>query len=166
MAYEYGSGLDPDVFWEAEPAGSFAVGDLFDNVPLLSRELSPITTEDEWRVVRAYLPTVIDLALLFRMTGDAWWFLPVVTATSFDVGTTFDALLEQVLEDTLVGWFALPPLDESAPPLSKPALVYLTRPTLHRPAVFDRLTIDRRARLTDWALDRLDEAFFRAMERR
>src|SRR5947209_4698029 len=149
-----GGELDPDEYWD-DLSTTIEVGDLFVDLPLLSRELQPITTEDERGATRAYLPTVNDLAVLFRKFRPSWWFLPVGTHEQLENAATFDHLLEHALAHQALGWFPLPPRAPNAPGLSEPALVYVVRPTIHRQELFEEVELERVARLTDRALDAL-----------
>jgi hypothetical protein len=156
--------LNRTSFWEDEPDDDHPPGSLYTGAPLLSGHISPITADDEWGGTTLYLPTLLDLAVLYRKFRDGWWFLPVTTAESFEHADTFDRLFEQVEEGAIRGWFALPPLDEEASPLSSPALVYLLRPTLLRPDLIEAGGIKPSAQLTDAALQELHVAVVRALE--
>lgn len=150
--------LKPDEYWD-ELGDDVFPGDLFLDVPLLSRETAPLITDDEWRRGRLYLPTVIEPAILFREFLDNWWFLPVVTAAGFVESAVYEQLLSKVMERDVRGWFPLPPLEAAVPALSRPALVYLRRPTSHQPALIERLGCGRVASLKPEALARLNADF-------
>lgn len=154
--------LDSSDFWQ--PAGSeVQAGDLFLEVPLLSREAGPITATDEWDRTRVYLPTVLEPGLLFRVFLDNWWFLPVVTAAGFADTSVFEDLLTRAVNGDVRGWFPVPPLNPSSDALSRPALVYLLRPTIHRPALLEAVEYQRPVTLVDGALERLNQEFSRAI---
>src|SRR4051794_30957868 len=92
--------LDPSDYWtkrETDPAA----GDLCANVPLFSRHLSPAVFNDEFGISRAFFPTKLDLAVLFRKYVDCWWFLPFVTADSFEVTENFETIRKNVGEETI-----------------------------------------------------------------
>jgi len=154
--------LDPEECWE-DPDAGIRVGDLFADLPLLSRELKPITAEDENGHTRAYLPTVSDLAVLFRIFPDSWWFLPVVTRQQFANPETFDRLLQHVLDGRIHTWFPLPPSERDAAGLPHPALVYVVRPTMHKPDLIEELELERLARLSEQALRTLGHSLCAAV---
>ncbi|MDQ5822294.1 MAG: hypothetical protein M3540_12715 [Actinomycetota bacterium] len=154
-------GLNPDAYWE-KPDESMRVGDVFADVPLLSRYLRPIMAEASEDRLQAYLPTTLEPALLFRKFPDGWWFLPVVTSSQFSDVEGFQTLLRGALSGSLVGWYGLAPL-RGRTVLSDGAVVYVQRPTVHRPVLFEDVKLPRIATLTGERFVELCESFTEAL---
>jgi hypothetical protein len=151
-------------YWR-EPGPIVEVGDLFEDVPLLSPSLAEITAEDENDRTRVYLPTVIDHALLFRRFPVGWWFLPVLTRDRFDEEEIFERLVEESAEGGAQGWFLSLPLPSGQTDASEePSLICLPRPTLHRPEFFENFPHRRLASLTNDARELLNHYILEMLE--
>jgi hypothetical protein len=157
--------LDPTEFWETDFDEGHPDGALYPSVPLLTLHASPVTLESEWGETLVYLPTLQGAGILFRKFSDVTWFFPLVAADGFSGEEVFRWLLEQVRDGNVSGFWEVPPLDEVPSPLSEPALIYLCRPTVAKHALVEELDAKPVAKLSEAALEDLDEAVARALRR-